>query len=317
VLWTGGSVALRFSAKNATSCSLTSAPIVWTGSNPMSVSCNGTYTASVGPTSTKRSWTFTFTANDASGHSASEKQTLTELPPGEISDNWSGYIVPSSSALFADVSAEWTVPELDCAVTPNAERAIWVGIGGVDWPTGGSSGTLLRTGISMECVNGSPQYAGWFEEYPSNPNNLIDFTGFAVSAGDSIEAWVFQGSNGSWETRVDDLTTGLSGVMVTGAGWGVMTDGSSTFTNQGSTAGLSYSGGYTAEWVVEAPAIGGSIVQLVDYGTVTFSNLTTSLPSWSLTDDESVALEQNGTVVSTPSPPGTDGFSVSYTGETS
>jgi hypothetical protein len=168
----------------------------------------------------------------------------------------------------------------------------------------------------MDCVNGSPQYSGWFEEYPSIPNFSKDFAGFPVSAGDSIEASVFQGSNGSWETRVDDLTTGLSGVMVTGEGWGVMSDsGDGTFPLQGSTAGLSYSGGYTAEWIVEAPTVQGAVASLVDYGSVSFANLTTSLPSpWSLTADESEEIEQNGTVVSTPSLPVNGGFSVSYTG---
>ena len=313
VPWTGGSVVLSFSSSNATSCSLSSTPAFGTASNPLSVACKGTYTANVPPSTSQQSWTFTFTAKNASGHSASTSQTLTELGV-QISPNWSGYVVPSSSALLTDVSGQWTVPTLNCAVTPNASGSIWVGIGGVERPTGGSSGTLLQTGVNIECVNGSPQYAGWFEEYPSIPNFSKDFAGFPVSAGDSIEASVFQTSTGSWTTRLDDLTTGSSGWMVTGEDWGVGSDSGSTFSDQGSTAGLSYSGGYTAEWIVEAPTVQGSVASLVDYGSVSFGNLRTSLPSWSLTADESMAMGQNGTVVSTPSLPVNGGFSVSYTG---
>ena len=51
---------------------------------------------------------------------------------------------------------------------------------------------------------------------------------------------------------MDDLTTGLSGVMTIGSGWGVRTDAcDGTFDPQGHTTNLSFSGGYTAEWIVE------------------------------------------------------------------
>ena len=51
---------------------------------------------------------------------------------------------------------------------------------------------------------------------------------------------------------------------------------------QGFTAGLSYSGGYTAEWIVEAyTQADGSLASLADYGAVTFFNLRTSLTTWS------------------------------------
>ena len=115
---------------------------------------------------------------------------------------------------------------------------------------------------------------------------------------------------------MNDLTTGLSGIMVTGKGWGVYRDGSGgSFPVQGSAAGVTYSGGYTAEWIVEdfTDATTGALVPFADYGTVTFSGLTTSLPSWSLTPSEAVELLQGDVVLSTPSFPSGDGFSVSYT----
>jgi hypothetical protein len=283
------------------------------------VDCNGTYTVTLTATTTEQQWTLTFTATNDAGQSASSTQTLIEQAPPKPawaeSTNWSGYIVPSS-ALITAVSGQWTVPTLNCAATPSGSAAIWVGIGGYGWPTGGTSGVLLQTGVRTDCANGVPQYAGWFEEYPSIPNTSKDFIGFPVSPGDSIQASIFQGSSGAWETKVDDLTTGLSGVMVTGEGWGVSADaGDGSFREQGSTAGLSYSGGYTTEWIVEDfTQPDGSLVPFADYGSVSFTGLTTSLAPWSLTTDEGVAMAQNGVVLSTPSPPSNDGFSVTYTG---
>ena len=315
----GGTVVLTYTATNASACSLGSSPALWTGANPASVDCTGTYEVTLPASTSLQQWTLVFTATDQRGQTATSTQTLTELAPtppavASQSPNWSGYVVPSSTLVTA-VTGEWTVPVADCATTPNGSAAVWVGIGGLNWPTGGDSGTLLQTGTTIDCVNGSQQTRGWVEEYPSTPNTSEDFTGFPVSPGDAIKASVFQAGSGAWETRVDDLTTGLSGVMVTGQGWGVLADaGDGSFTLQGSTVGLSYSGGYTAEWIVEDFDQNGVQVPFADYGTVNFTNLTTSLSPWYLTPDETVAMVQNGVTLSTPTPPNNGGFSVTYTG---
>ena len=325
---TGGTVVLTFTSSNATTCTLASAPLFWTtGANPVTVDCTGTYIATLNSTTTQQQWTFTFTAANVAGQSASATQTLTELAPAPAptppstawaeSPNWSGYIVPSTSDLVTDASGAFTVPTLDCSVTPDGGASFWVGIGGEQWSTGGSSGALLQTGVTTDCVGGVAQYAGWFELFPSSPNTDVYFRGFPVSPGDQIVASVFQGSTGAWETKVDDLSTGLSGVMVTGEGWGVSTDGGNgSFLKQGSTVNLSYAGGYTAEWIAEdyTEPDGVTMIPFADYGSVTFSDLRTSLTSWYLTVDEGVAIAQDGVVLSTPSAPANDGFSVSYTG---
>ncbi|MHB1846808.1 MAG: G1 family glutamic endopeptidase [Deltaproteobacteria bacterium] len=245
--------------------------------------------------------------------------TYTPPPAPSIatSPNWSGYIVPSTSSLITDASGEWTVPTLDCSTTPNAGATTWVGIGGVSLPTGGSSGALLQTGVNTNCVNGIQEDEGWWEEFPTSPNHQFTYTGFSVSPGDIVSASVYQSGTGSWVTRVDDLTTGSSGWMITGEGWGVTIDsGNGVFTDQGSAVDISYSGGYTAEWIEEdyGQGISGALMPFVDYGTVSFSGLTTSLSSWSLTPGEAIEIAQNGVVLSTPSAPSNDGFSVSYTG---
>lgn len=222
--------------------------------------------------------------------------------------NWSGYVVPSSG-LVTDVSGSWTVPTVNCSATPDAGVSIWVGVGGT------SSESLLQTGIRETCRGGVASYAGWWEEYPNKPNREADFFPFPVSPGDSITASVYQSSATAWVTRLDDQTTGSSGWMVTGDAWGVGRDGGGTFTAQGGTAGLTFAGGHTAEWIVEdAITVDSSIVPFADYGNVSFTNLHASPASWSLSPAEGWEIIQNGTVLSAPSQPGSDGdsFSVSY-----
>jgi hypothetical protein len=174
---------------------------------------------------------------------------------------------------------------------------------------------LLQTGIRTECVNGTQQNVGWFEEYPSTPNVEKDFFGFSVSPGDSVRASVNQTTSGAWETRVDNLTTGLSGVMITGQGWGILTDPcDGSLSLEGPTTDLTYSGGYTVEWIVEDYNKNGWRIPLANFGAVAFSNLQTSQSPWTLTPSESVSMVQNGTTVATPSAPASDGFTVSYAG---
>lgn len=313
---TGGAVTFAFSSQNASTCALSAAPTIPSSANPLSVSCNGSSQATMPSTSAGQSWTFTFTATNDLGQSASASQILSETAPAPIqSSNWSGFVVPSSVDIVTSVSGQWIVPVLNCQSTPNSGESTWVGIGGEIWPTGGTSGVLLQTGIADDCVNGAQQDYGWWEMYPSNPNHEITFTGFPITPGDTIAASVFQVTNGSWETLVSDLTTGLSGIMVTGEGWGVMPIGAPTFTYQGSTANYSYSGGYTAEWVVEDyKEADGSLAPFANYGNVTFTNLRASLATWSLTWDQAWAIVQSGVTLSTPSAVTADGFSVGYTG---
>jgi hypothetical protein len=236
--------------------------------------------------------------------------TPAPTPPTVVqSSNWSGYVVPSGS-LVTDAAGTFTVPTLDCAQTANASEATWVGIGG----GGSGTGDLLQTGVESDCVGGiQADDPAWWEEFPEVAS--IDFSGMTLSAGDQVVASVFRSTSGAttWETCLDDLTTGTAGVMITGEGWGVTTGGcSGPFTAQGSTATLSYAGGTTAEWIVEDFSLGNSLVPFADYGTLTFSNLRTSIPSWSLAAAEEVELVQNGSIVSQPSAPSGTGFSVSY-----
>ncbi|MDA8034597.1 MAG: G1 family endopeptidase, partial [Actinomycetota bacterium] len=233
-------------------------------------------------------------------------------PPfaGQASSNWSGYVVASPGPLLTEASGQWTVPALTCAAASEAGLATWVGIGGARTGTSGSSGMLLQTGVSSDCAAGAQVETAWWEEFPSEPNGEVAFTGLQVTPGDVLRGTIYQTTGGAWVTRLDDLTTGLSGVMVTGVGWGISVDGSGTFSSEGSTAGLSYAGGTSAEWIAEDYEQAGALVPLADFGTVGFSSLTTSLPSWSLSGADAVEIVQGGNVLALPSAPGPDGFTI-------
>jgi Peptidase A4 family len=305
--YTGGPVRLSYSSSNATSCELSVTPSgLWPGSNPLEVACNGTTTINnVALSLTARQWKITLTAKAASGQRAVANGTLTQLAkPILQSPNWSGYVLPSQDVITSVVGT-FTVPTLNCAETPNAGMSTWVGIGG--WGT--STGDLLQTGVRSNCAGGAQIDSPWWRENPEVAETT--FSGMTISPGDQITASVYRSADVvQWETCLQDLTTGKTGLMVTGEAWGVSTGGcAGTFAGQGTTTTLSYAGGTTAEWIV-----GTTPTPFAAYGTITFSNLDTSLLPWSLDTSNEVELAQAGTVLSTPSAPNGNGFTATYTG---
>ena len=237
---------------------------------------------------------------------------------GTTTSNWSGYVLPTST-IVTYASGQWTVPTLNCVDTPNSNSSTWVGTGGETWTSGGWSGSLLQTGIEDDCVNGVQQDSGWWEIVPATPNNEQTFTNFPVSPGDSILAEVYQATSGQWVTAVQDLTTGLQGVMETGNSWDVTTIANNTLVGgvQGDASGMSYSGGYTAEWIQEdvTNTTAGSLFPLANFGAVTFTNLETNLSSWFLPNGDAMEITNSNNVpVSVPGPVSNNGFTVNYTG---
>lgn len=236
---------------------------------------------------------------------------------GSTSSNWSGYVLPTTT-LDILATGEWTVPILNCADIPNGSSSTWVGIGGVTWPSGGSSGSLLQTGTEDDCANGVQVDAGWFEIVPSTPNYEETFSNFQVSPGNSIEAIVGY-VNGQWVTDLENLTTGLSGVFVIGDAWEVVSTATSTPVGgiQGYATSTSYSGAYSVEWIEEDVTNGsnGSLFDFPNYGTVAFTDLRTSLTSWSLPNSDAYEIMQDGATLSVPSAVFNDGFTVNYTGQ--
>lgn len=239
---------------------------------------------------------------------------------GSTTPNWVGYVLPSAtnSAVFTYVSGEWTVPTLNCADTPNNRSATWVGTGGFGWATGGTSGVLLQTGTEDDCSGGVQSDTGWFEIYPSTPNTQETFKDFPVSPGDTLRAVIEINTDDEWTTVLENLTTGLQGVFSVGYEWDVATIANNTLVGpiQGTATGTSYSGGDSAEWVVEdtGVAFSSSNYPFANFGTVTFSDLTTDLSSWTLPNSDAVEMAQGGVTLAVPGPVTNSSFTVTYTG---
>jgi hypothetical protein len=158
----------------------------------------------------------------------------------QTSSNWSGIAV-TSGATFTSVSATWKVPTVK--VTPgNRYAADWVGIGG--YSTG--SEDLIQAGTQGQIVGGSISYYAWTEVLPE-PESQI--TGLAIHPGDTMSVSL-TGPSPSWTIVVRDSTTGKS-----------------------KTVDVNYvSSGTSAEWIHEAPTVGGSQSRLATTSNVVFTN---------------------------------------------
>lgn len=308
----GGHFLLRWSTTGATYCTLSASPRFWRGPNPARVYCHGKLSATFPAVALGGKWKFTLKASKGKrGKAASVRRTFTlHAPPFKISSNWAGYAI-SPGTPITEVSGRFTVPRLNCK--NSGTEAMWVGIGGA----GAGTGDLLQTGVESTCSGGVQVVdPAWWEEFPEY--HAMNFNSMSVSPGDQIQASVYQANDSSWYTRLDDLTTGVSGLMHTGDAWGTVLDSAPTTWHQqeGDASTVAYGGGSSADWIIEDPQYdNGTQAPLVHFGTVAFANLTTSLPSWSLTPDDAIGLgANNGLLFAAPSAPAGNAFSVTYTG---
>jgi Peptidase A4 family len=308
----GGRVLLKWSSSNAKHCTIASNHPFWRGPNPARVRCRGSFGGTLGAVAVAFGWKFTFTAKSATGKAVAHGTFVIHAPPFGISSNWAGYAINRGTPI-TEASGQFTIPTLNCSVTRNASETTWVGIGG----DGTGTGDLLQTGVDSTCSGGTQiENPSWWEEFPEYPS--INFQGMSISPGDQIKASVYEAGDGSWVTRVDDLTTGISGVMNTGNAWGTVLDSNPTawLQQEGDASTVSYNGGSSAEWIVEDYGLSdGSQVPFADFGTVALNNLTTSLSSWNLNTGDALGIgDKYGDLLAAPSAPSGGGFSVTYTG---
>lgn len=166
----------------------------------------------------------------------------------QYSSNWAGAVLIGTG--YTAVTGEFTVP------TPKApsggsssesySASAWVGI---DGDTYGNA--ILQTGVDFTVQGGQVSYDAWYEWFP---DYAYDFSGIDISAGDVIKVTVEASSKSSGTATVENTSTGKKV--------------SHTFSNdvQGDL------GEVNAEWIVEDFESGGSLVSLVDFGSVTFTN---------------------------------------------
>jgi hypothetical protein len=111
------------------------------------------------------------------------------------------------------------------------------------------------------------------------------------------------------------MTATISG---SGTSWTItLADNASSHPWSFTKGPISYSGpGASAEWVMEAPTVGGRIAPLAHYSTFAFDGGTVNGASPGLTANEGGEIIQGSQVVSIPSGPdhdaAPDGFAIAY-----
>ena len=183
---------------------------------------------------------------------------------------------------FTSVTGSWTVPGV--SRTKHASYSSnWVGIDGFN------NSNLIQTGTESDSVNGAARYDAWWEILPAAETVIPSIS---VHPGDVMTATITKGSGSSWTITIND-----------------------TSTRQSFTTVQNYSGQQTsAEWIEEAPSVGGRIATLAHYGSATFDPGTVNGRNPGLAAADGGVMIQGGAQVSTPSNPDadTDGFRTAY-----
>jgi Peptidase A4 family len=199
---------------------------------------------------------------------------------GWASSNWSGY---ARTGAYTAVTAAWVVPSVASSRKPTYSSQ-WVGIDGFN------NSSLIQTGTEADFYNGSAHYAAWWEILPAAETVIPSIT---VHPGDHMSASIANVSGTNWTITITDTTTGAA-----------------------STTAHTYSGpGTSAEWIEEAPSVGGRIATLARYSSPdTFDPGTANGGNPGLTVADGGVMIQRNAQVSTPSAPDsdTDGFNMAY-----
>jgi hypothetical protein len=206
------------------------------------------------------------------------------------SSNWSGYVgelMKGGSQKLTSIAGTWTVPTVTKTSSATYSSA-WIGIDGVQ------NTDLIQTGTEQDWAGGKAVYRAWWEILPAAETVIPSIK---VSPGDQMSANIKLTSGTNWTITLTDVTTGKSFSIV-----------------------KKYTGpADSAEWVLEAPTVGGSIATLAHYGSTDFNNAAVAVnggPSGgaNLSTALKVKMVQGGKVVSTPGKPNSAGvgFGVAY-----
>lgn len=142
------------------------------------------------------------------------------------STNWSG--VADTGRTYTSVKGSWRVPAVSATSGPGF-ASDWVGVGGF-FP---GDSTLIQAGTSEQMMNGQATYNAWTEILPRAE---VPITRFTVRPGDAMTVTIKKGAGKKWTIIVNDATSGK------------------TFRKH-----LSYASSLrSAEWIHEAPTVGGT-----------------------------------------------------------
>jgi len=159
----------------------------------------------------------------------------------DASTNWSGYFVEGPRK-FKTVTTTFVQPKVTCTVA-GAIAAFWVGLDGANDETVEQDGTIAF------CNGKKPEYAAWWEMFPTNSVQPT----FEVSPGDTIRSSV-SFANMQYTLTVTDETNKTSRTDVERCQHGLKCLRKS------------------AEWIVERPSLGAELAKLADFETMSVAS---------------------------------------------
>jgi hypothetical protein len=177
-------------------------------------------------------------ANGASARSASRNGVVRPATSGQPaplaggvfkSVNWSGYVTRSKTHRITAVKSAFISPN---PTSQPGYSSTWTGIGGF------TSHDLIQAGTSEFVYGSGPHYFAWYEMLPGPETHLHNCTGdplCTVTGGDHMSVNIKRLPSGKWRISITDASNGWS--------W---------------TKTVSYSSSRSsAEWILEAPTVGG------------------------------------------------------------
>jgi Peptidase A4 family len=226
--------------------------------------------------------TYEFLSNKSSRHlyylGTSPTPTTQPNPTPVSSTNWSGYVVgadlahPQTDSVSA-VYGTWVVPTVTGPPTGSTHCSVWIGI------DGSGNGTVEQVGIGAHVDDGKASYEAWWEMWSKvdhQPQQTI--RSMTVKPGDTITAsvvYIVAGQHaGQFELSIDDTSRPH--------------DSFTTYEMSSATQNPPALR-TTAEWIVEAPEIGGKLSTLANFGAVPFTSTLAAIndvtgpidsPSW-------------------------------------
>jgi hypothetical protein len=187
--------------------------------------------------------------------SASATYGLTVISPTLLASdsNWSGYAVVPGAGVKA-VGGTWVVPSV--SGTGTAESSAWVGI------DGSGSNTVEQIGTAEQITNGQPSYHAWYEMYgTAGPSYYeVPINTMSIQPGDTITAEVSFTAEASYLGSINAFLLQIRDTRVGGPVQYFSITQSSPVAQRAS-----------AEWIVEAPMLGGNEQPLANFGSVHFS----------------------------------------------
>lgn len=216
----------------------------------------------------------------------------------QASGNWSGVVVKAAGgSRIQSIAGQWSIPTFAPSADGVTACSIWVGF------DGNGLQDLFQAGIQCEVTRGDNgvqfKLYPWWEWLP-NPLGIQKISAPAASIGHEMYCLITALSPTTGRIFLKNMTTSDATTFDVSAPDGGTLQGSS------------------AEWIVEAPSVGGDPdTPLCNYGTVPFFGCVAGVSngsSLSSSDGMSLYMQKDGQVVSTAATSAPGQLTCTYTG---